>query len=114
MDAAYDAKVISVYSRERGHVPVIDFNHRGDTEAKTERKAESKRRALINLPDPDERLYDHRTMVERVIGRLKDEFGARIIRVRGAIKVKCHLMFGILAILADQLRRLAHPMAMTS
>jgi hypothetical protein len=35
-------------------------------------------------------------VVERVNGRLKDEFGGRFVRVRGAIKVKCHLMFGIL------------------
>jgi hypothetical protein len=44
-------------------------------------------------------------MVERVNARLKDEFGARVLRVRGAIKVKCHLMFGILALAADQILR---------
>lgn len=109
MDAAYDANAIAEHSRSLGHVPVIDFNHRGNAALKAERQAERDRRAFIHLPDPDDRLYDHRTMVERVIGRLKDEFGARIIRVRGAIKVRCHLMFGILAVLADQLRRLAHP-----
>ncbi len=57
----------------------------------------------------DDRLYDFRTMVERVNARLKDEFGARFVRVRGAAKVKCHLMFGIHALTADQLMRLFSP-----
>ena len=45
-------------------------------------------------------------MIERVNGRLKDEFGARFIRVRGAGKVMAHLMFGVLALTVDQLLRL--------
>ena len=57
------------------------------------------------MPDPDDVLYDFRTMVERINARLKDEFGARFLRVRGAIKVKCHLMFGILALTVDQIFR---------
>ena len=44
--------------------------------------------------------------VERVLSRLKDEFGGRMIRVRGAVKVMAHLMFGILALTADQLLRM--------
>jgi hypothetical protein len=50
--------------------------------------------------------YRERTMVERVNARLKDEFGGRTIRVRGHAKVMTHLMFGILALTADQLLRL--------
>jgi len=46
-------------------------------------------------------------MVERVNARLKDEFGARYLRVRGPIKVKCHLMFGIVALAVDQILRVA-------
>jgi hypothetical protein len=45
-------------------------------------------------------------MVERVNARLKDEFGARHIRVRGAKKVMAHLMFGVLALTVDQLLKL--------
>ena len=41
-------------------------------------------------------------MAERVNARLKDEFGARFVRVRGAVKVKCHLMFGVLVLAVDQ------------
>ena len=44
-------------------------------------------------------------MAERVNARLKEEFGARFLRVRGALKVKCHLMFGILALAVDQIIR---------
>ena len=61
---------------------------------------------FIAMPDPDDALYDFRTMVERVNERLKDEFGGRFVRVRGAIKVKCHLMFGILVLAVDQIFRL--------
>ena len=46
-------------------------------------------------------------MSERVNARLKDEFGGRTLRVRGASKVMAHLMFGILALTVDQLLRLA-------
>ena len=68
---------------------------------------EVERIKLIHMPDPDDVIYTFRTMVERVNARLKDEFGARFLRVRGAIKVKCHLMFGILALAADQIIRVA-------
>jgi hypothetical protein len=46
-------------------------------------------------------------MVERVYSRLKDEFGARTIRVRGAEKIMAHLMFGVLTLTVDQLLKLA-------
>jgi hypothetical protein len=39
--------------------------------------------------------YNERSTVERVNGRLKEEFGGRMVRVRGHAKVMCHLMFGI-------------------
>jgi hypothetical protein len=44
-------------------------------------------------------------MADRVNARLKDEFGSRFLRVRGALKAKCHLMFGIVALAVDQLIR---------
>lgn len=109
MDAAYDAKLIVDDSLDRGHIPIIDFNSRGCTEAKAERQAERARRALINLPDPDDLLYNARTLAERAFARLKDEFGALNLRVRGNLKVTCHLMCGILALFADQLMRIARP-----
>ena len=74
-------------------------------QAKAERGREIERLKLIHMPDFDDRIYDFRTMAERVNARLKDEFGARFVRVRGALKVKCHLMFGILALAVDQIIR---------
>ena len=60
----------------------------------------------LALDAAEKQRYRERTMIERVNGRLKDEFGGREIRVRGAAKVMAHLMFGILALTADQLLRL--------
>jgi len=105
MDAAYDADAIHAQSRALGHVPIIDRNFRAQHDVKTEWAREVERMKLINMPDPDDVIYDFRTMVERVNARLKDEFGARFLRVRGATKVKCHLMFAIVALTADQILR---------
>jgi hypothetical protein len=58
------------------------------------------------LPDFDDLIYDFRTMAERVIARLKNEFGVRLVRVRGALKVKCRLRFGIVALAVDQIIRI--------
>ncbi len=55
---------------------------------------------------PEARRYRERTNVERVNGRLKEGFGGRHVRVRGPGKVRCHLMFGILALTVEQLMRL--------
>jgi transposase len=106
MDSAYDAGAIAEQSKTLGHVALIDRNFRRQHEAKAECAAETARLQFIAMPNPGDRLYDFRTMVERVNGRLKDEFGGRFVRVRGAAKVKCHLMFGILALAADQVYRL--------
>jgi hypothetical protein len=38
--------------------------------------------------------------------RLKDEFGASHLRVRGAVKVMGHLMLGVLALTVDQWLRM--------
>lgn len=50
--------------------------------------------------------YNERTAAERTNGRLKDEFGGTTIMVKGDAKVMGHLMFGVLALTADQLMRL--------
>jgi hypothetical protein len=100
---------VNGYAERAGHVAVIDPNYRANRARKEEWAAEVERRRLINMPDFDDLIYDFRTMAERVNARLKDEFGGRFVRVRGAVKVKCHLMFGILALTADQLIRLFTP-----
>jgi len=55
---------------------------------------------------PEDVRYKELTVGERINGRLKDEFGGRHVRVRGAAKVMCHCVFGVLALTADQLMRL--------
>jgi len=106
MDSAYDAPIIREHSRSLGHVPIIDINPRRNTKLKEELRAEARRFELLHFERPEARRYKERTNVERVYARLKDEFGGRMIRVRGYAKVMTHLMFGILALTADQLMRL--------
>jgi hypothetical protein len=103
MDSAYDAPEIHEYSRRLDHVPLIDTNPRRNKALKEELANESKRRNVANYQTAEEQRYNERSTVERVNGRLKDEFGARSVRVRGHAKVMCHLMFGILALTVDQL-----------
>ena len=106
MDSAYDAQAIQQYSRNLGHVPLIDANPRRDTARKAELQTEEKRRRLLGYKAAEDVRYQERTTVERVNARLKDEFGARMVRVRGNAKVMCHLMFGVIALTADQILRL--------
>jgi hypothetical protein len=89
MDAAYDAIQIREVSRELGHVPIIDRNPRG--------------KDIIPMAAHEAMRYNERTAAERCNGRLKDEFGGRCVQVRGTDKVMMHLMFGIIALFADQL-----------
>jgi hypothetical protein len=106
MDSAYDAEEIKQHSRKLGHVPLIDINTRSDKARREELEAEARRLKVIGFRLPEEVRYDERTGAERVNARFKDEFGGRHVRVRGAAKVMCHCMFGILALTADQLMRL--------
>ena len=89
MDSAYDCEDIADFSRELGHVPLIDSNRR-----------RGKKR---NFDPAEEVRFKERTTIERVFGRLKDEFGGKMVRVRGSTKVMAHLMFGILVLTADYL-----------
>ena len=106
MDSAYDAQAIHEHIRGLGHIPIIDTNPRRDQAQKAELQAEAQRRKLLNYNYAEDVRYRERTTVERVNARLKDEFGGRTVRVRGHAKVMCHLMFGIVALAADQILRL--------
>ena len=105
MDSAYDSPIIKQHSRSLDHVPIIDVNPRGNKKRKHELKAENRRFEFINIKNPVGIRYNERSNVERVNGRLKDEFGGKMVRVRGSVKVMTHLMFGIIALTADQLMR---------
>jgi len=106
MDSAYDAQSIHEYIRGLGQIPIIDVHPRRDAALKEELEAEAQRCKLLNFNYAADVRYRERTTVERVNARLKDEFGGRWVRVRGHAKVMCHLMFGILALAADQILRL--------
>ena len=92
MDAAYCSGVLREHSRNLGHVPLIDHNPR--------------RGEKIEFAPCEAQRYKERTGAERANGRLKDDFGGRHIRVKGNAKVMSHLMFGVLALTADQILRL--------
>jgi len=92
MDAAYDAKTIYEVSRSLGHVPIIDKNGRG--------------KGVIPLAPHEAARYRERSVAERFNSRLKEDFGAGNVMVRGAEKVRLHLMFGVIALFADQLLKL--------
>ena len=103
MDSAYDVPQIRDLSRQLGHVPLIDVNPRRNLALKEELTAENKRCRLAGYQVAEDIRYNERSTVERVNARLKDEFGGRMVRVRGNAKVMCHLMFGVLALTANQL-----------
>jgi len=105
MDSAYDCPQIYEHSEHLGHVPIIDRNARSKIK-KESFEQEAKARRHINWKPPELVRYNERSSAERVNSRLKDEFGGRMIRVRGNAKVACHLMFGILALTADALLNL--------
>jgi hypothetical protein len=92
MDAAYCSSALREHSRSLGHVPLIDHNPR--------------RGEKIEFAPAEAIRYNERTAAERSNARLKDEFGANHLRVKGDTKVMAHLMFGVLALSADQLMRL--------
>jgi transposase len=103
MDSAYDVPQIHDMSRQLGHIPLIDVHPRRDHALKKELAAENKRSQLVGHKTAEAVRYNERSTVERVNARLKDEFGGRFVRVRGHAKVMCHLMFGILALTANQM-----------
>jgi hypothetical protein len=104
MDSAYDVQEIYDKSRALGHVPIIDHKTRRGEKSAIEAEARAKRRAGYVLAE-DVR-YNQRSAAERVNGNLKDNCGGNHVRVRGAAKVSCHLMFGILVVAVEQIMRL--------
>lgn len=94
MDSACDAAQILEMSKKLGHVPLADKNRRGGE-------------SIPMMPHESLR-YNERSVVERFNSRLKESFGAKNIMVKGSMKVKQHLMFGVIALFADQLLKLVH------
>ena len=76
---------------------------RRDKALKDKLTAENKRCRLVGHKTAEAERYNERSTVQRVNARLKDGFGGRVVRVRGHAKVMCHLMFGLLALTANQM-----------
>ena len=92
MDAAYCSAELRAHCKYLGHVPLIDHNPRGGEK--------------IDFDPAQKVRYNERTVAERMNARLKDEFGGNTVRVQGNVKVRSHLMFGLLVLTVDQLMRL--------
>lgn len=92
MDAAYDSPEIHAFSKSLGHRAIIDNNPR--------------RGEKILMDPATKSRFAERSSAERVNSNLKDNYGGRNIRVKGASKVMAHLMFGVVSITAMQIFRL--------
>jgi DDE family transposase/transposase-like protein DUF772 len=116
MDSAYDAAAIREHSLQLGHRPITDHPKRyrktGERKVPLRKNSRSWTRVIEKelraeeMTWAEQERFAERTMVERVFSRLKDEFGFRCLRVRGASKVMAHLMFGVVALSVDQLLKL--------
>ena len=89
MDSAYDAPQIHAFSRSLGHVPIIDPHPRGGDK--------------LPLAPAKALRFKERSAAERVNSLLKERYGGPWVRVRGAVKMMCHLLFGLLALTATAL-----------
>jgi hypothetical protein len=89
MDAAYNAGAIRKASQDLGHVPIIDPKPNNG--------------AVAWFSPAECERYKQRTTAERGNSRLKDEFGARHVRVRGHAKAHMHILFGLITLFADQM-----------
>jgi hypothetical protein len=90
MDSADDAPQMHAFSRQLGHVPLLDPNPRRGGEK-------------IPFAPAQARRFGERRASERVNRLLKERYGGRWVRGRGAAKVLCHLMFGRVALTATAL-----------
>ena len=89
MGSAYDAPQIHAFTRGLEQVPIIDPN--------------SRRGEKIPWAPAEKARFKERSSVERVNSLLKQRYGARWVRVKGPAKVFCHLMFGVVALMASLL-----------
>ena len=92
-DSAYDTAILRQRAADKGHVALTDFNHRSPNDNRCFAPHEKIR-------------YKNRSSAERVNSNLKDNYGGRVIRVRGHDKVLAYLTFGLFCITVEQTLRL--------
>jgi Transposase DDE domain/Transposase domain (DUF772) len=105
MDKGYYVDAVSKFINGQGRKALIHKCPKS-TKAKEEQEQEKKAQTFLNWMPAENKRQKYRTEVERFFSNLKDNFGGRSIRVKGNLKVFCHLMFGVLALTASQLIRL--------
>ena len=62
---------------------------------------------LASMTPHEAERYKIRSCVERANGRLKEDFGAHNVMVKGHRKVTLYLMLSVVVVFTDQLLRLA-------
>jgi hypothetical protein len=83
-----EAKMLNQVRISEGRIPIIDNNPR---------RGEKKEM------DPAKKIrYKERSSVERVNSELKDNYALETIRVKGQVKVACHMMFAVIALTAKK------------
>ena len=97
---------INEHSVSLGHIPIKEKPAKGEKQM-YEKQQEKLACETLKWQLPHMARYKKRTTIERAFSRLRDEFGADFVRVRGVVKVASHLMFGILVLAADQLLKIA-------
>lgn len=102
MDKAYDTKTIKQFMTDKNKKAIISTCPRGRIK-KEEYEQELKRQAILNFRYPEDKRFKYRTTVERFFSNLKENHLGRVIWVKGAKKVFCHVMFGVLAVTVKQL-----------
>jgi hypothetical protein len=107
MDSNYFVPGILKHSRTLGHVPIVEIRP-ANAQQKELKKAESKRRKLINWIPAEDRRYKERVKSERFNALFKDHYGGGLVRYRGYMKACCYLMFGVLSLAASLLLKLVN------
>lgn len=102
MDSAYNSPEIKEHSYSLGHVPIIGERPRNSAQ-KEEKKAEQKRKCILNAYTAEDIRYRERAPKERFNALFKDYYGGKNIWYKGHSKISCHLMFGVLALTAVSL-----------
>jgi transposase len=92
-DSAYDGVIARQRAADNNHVAIVDFNRRSPKDTRQFEAFEKER-------------FKNRSSAERLNSNLKDNYGCRLIRVRGHAKVMTHLALGIICIAIEQTLRL--------
>jgi YD repeat-containing protein len=98
----YNADGTLASKKDANHVPIIAPHPRRGKKKPSQLPKVFPAEPTPQLSWAQQDRFKERTMIERVNARLKHEFGASHVRVRGAVQLMANLMFGVLALTVDQ------------